>query len=72
MIPGLAGWVKDTVRQAVVQVTDVVFIQKSAYLQKKEKKKLLILKNRFVVAKRKEEGVGWMGSLGLVDANYCI
>ena len=24
-----------------------------------------------VVAKGEEEGVGWTGGLGLVDANYC-
>ena len=37
-------------------------------------KKLMDLENRLVVAKgeREEEGVGWMGSLGLVDANCCI
>ena len=28
--------------------------------------------NRFVVAKGEGEGVGWTGSWGLVDANYCI
>ena len=29
-------------------------------------------KNRLVVANGEGEGVGWTGSLGLVDANYCI
>ena len=33
-------------------------------------KKLMDLENRLVVAKG--EGVGWTGSLGLIDANYCI
>ena len=28
--------------------------------------------NRLVVANGEEEGVGWTGSLGLVDANYYI
>ena len=32
--------------------------------------KLTDMENRFVVAKGK--GVGWTGSLGLVDANYYI
>ena len=32
--------------------------------------KLIDIENRLVVAKG--EGVGWMGSLGLVDANYYI
>ena len=35
-------------------------------------KKLMDLENRLVVAKGEEEGVGWMGSLGLIDAVYCI
>ena len=30
------------------------------------------MENRLVVAKGEEEGVGWTGSLGLVDANFCI
>ena len=34
--------------------------------------KLMDLENRLVVAKREDEGVGWTGSLGLIDANYCI
>ena len=36
------------------------------------KKKLMDLENRLVVAKGEAEGVGWTGSLGLIDANYCI
>ena len=30
------------------------------------------IENRLVVAKGEREGVGWTGSLGLVDANYYI
>ena len=30
------------------------------------------LENRLVMAKGKGKGVGWTGSLGLVDANYHI
>ena len=33
-------------------------------------KKIIDLENRLVVAKG--EGVGWIGSLGLIDANYCL
>ena len=33
-------------------------------------KKIMDLENRLVVAKR--EGVGWIGSLGLTDADYCL
>ena len=35
-------------------------------------KKIMDLENRHVVAKGDGEGVGWTGSLGLTDANYCI
>ena len=30
------------------------------------------MENTLVVAKGKGKGMGWTGSLGLVDANYCI
>ena len=30
------------------------------------------MENRLVVAKRKGEGVGGTGNLGLIDANYCL
>jgi len=30
------------------------------------------MEKRLVVAEREVEGVGWTGSLGLVDANYCL
>ena len=44
LVPGLAGWVKDTVRQAVVQVTDVtqvwcLYRNQPIYRKKKKKKK---------------------------------
>jgi len=35
-------------------------------------KKIMDLENRLVVAKGEGERVGWMGSLGLIDANYCL
>jgi len=35
-------------------------------------KKLMDLENRFVVAKGEGLDVGWTGSLGLIDGNYCI
>ena len=40
----------------------------------RKKKKFMDMENRLVVAKGGGgvEGVGWTGSLGLVDANYCI
>ena len=35
-------------------------------------KKIMDLENRLVVAKGEGEGVGWMGCLGLIDAEYCL
>ena len=35
-------------------------------------KKLTDLENRLVVAKGEGEGMGLTGSLGFIDANYCI
>ena len=37
-------------------------------------RKLMDLENRLVVAKGKAdwEGVEWIGSLGLIDADYCL
>ena len=37
-----------------------------------KEKKILDLENRFVVAKGEVEGVGWTGSLELIDTNYCF
>ena len=35
-------------------------------------KKIMDLENRFVAAKGEEEGVGWIGNLGLIDVNCCL
>jgi len=35
-------------------------------------KKLMDLENRLVVYQGEVEGVGWTGSLGLINENYCI
>ena len=35
-------------------------------------KKLMDLENRLEIAKGEGKGVGWIGSLGLIDANYCL
>jgi len=35
-------------------------------------KETMDLENSLVVAKGEGEGVGWNGSLGLRDANYCL
>ena len=41
-----------------------------AQMKLSTEKKIMDLENRLVVAKGEEEGVGWIGSLGLIDANY--
>ena len=43
-----------------------------AQIKLSTEKKIIHLEDRFVVAKGEGEGVGWTGSLELVDANYCI
>ena len=35
-------------------------------------KKIMDWQNRLVVAKGEGEGVEWIGSLGLIDADYCL
>ena len=35
-------------------------------------KKIMYLEDRLVVAEEEEKGVGWTGSLGLIDADYCL
>ena len=37
-----------------------------------EQKQVTDMESRVVVAKGDSEGVGWTGSLGLVDVNYYI
>ena len=34
--------------------------------------KLMDLENRVVVVKEEGKEMGWTGSLGFIDANYCI
>ena len=36
------------------------------------RKETVDMENRLVVAKGEEEGVGWIGNLGFIDANYCL
>ena len=43
---------------------------KRPFLQSRNR--LTDMEKRLVVAKGEEEGMGWTGSLGLVDANYYI
>ena len=43
-----------------------------AQMKLSTEKKIVALKNRLVVAKGEGEGEGWIGSLGLIDADYCL
>ena len=43
-----------------------------AQMNPSTEKKIMDLENRLVVAKGEGERVGWIGSLGLTDANYCF
>ena len=43
-----------------------------AQMELSTEKKIMDFEIRLVVAKGEEEGVGWIGSLGLIDANYCF
>ena len=38
----------------------------------KDEKKIMDLENRLVTAKEEWEGMGWLGSLELIDADYCL
>ena len=35
-------------------------------------KKIMDMENRPVVAKGERKGGGWIGSLGLIEADYCL
>ena len=43
-----------------------------AQMKLSTEKKIMDLENRLVVAKGEGEGVGWLGSSGLIDTNYCF
>ena len=43
-----------------------------AQMKLSTEKKFMDMENRLVVVKREGKGVGWMGNLGLIDANYCL
>ena len=43
-----------------------------AQMRLSTEKEIMDLENRFVVAKREGERVGWIGSLGLIDVDYCL
>ena len=47
-------------------------ISHMAQMNLSTEKKIMDLENRCVVAKGEAEGMGWIGSLGLIDANYCL
>ena len=47
-------------------------IKYTAHMNLSMEKKLMDLQNRLGVAKGEGEGVGWMGSLGFMDADSCL
>ena len=53
---------------------DITYIWNLIYAQMNlsTEKKIMDLENRLVVVKGEGKGVEWLGSLGLVDANYCL
>ena len=53
---------------------DIIYIWNLLYGTNESfhRKKIMDMENRLEVAKGKGEGVGWTGSLGFIDANYCI
>ena len=44
----------------------------TAQMNLSTEKKIMDLENRLVVAKGEGEGVEWIESLGLIDADYCL
>ena len=44
----------------------------TAQVKLSTEKKIMDMENRLVVPKGEEEGVGWIGNLGLIDADYCL
>ena len=49
-------------------ISDILY---TAQMNVSKEKKIMDLENRLVVAQGEREGVGGIGSLGLMDANYC-
>ena len=47
-------------------------IEYMAQMNLSTERKIMDLENRLVVAKGEGEGVGWIESLGLIDADYCL
>ena len=43
-----------------------------AQMKLSTEKEVMDLEKRLVVAKGEGEGVGWMGCLGLIDADSCL
>ena len=43
-----------------------------AQMKLSTEKEVMDLEKRLVVAKEEGEGTGWTGSLGLIEANYCL
>ena len=51
---------------------DITYIWNLIFSTNEPIYKHMDIENRLVVAKGEGEGLGWTGSLGLIDANDCI
>ena len=51
---------------------DIAYIWNLYMAQTNLRNKLMDMENRLVVAKEEGEAKGWTGSLGLIDAHYCL
>ena len=62
------------VRKKKTKPYDITYIWNLLYAQMNlsTEKKIMDLAKRLVVAEGEGEGVGWIGNLGLIDADYCL
>ena len=74
IMPFAATWMESKSERERQISYDIIYIWKLIYGPKNlsTEKKIMGLENRVVVAKGEEEGAGWIGNLGLIDADYCL
>ena len=65
---------KEKDKYGMISWYDITYICNLIYTQRNlsTEEKIMDLENRLVVAKGDGEGVEWLWSLGLMDANYCL
>ena len=52
----------------VIYIWNIIYGKKEPFHRKENHG----MENRFVVAEREGGKLGWIGNLGLIDANYCL